>query len=255
MAVEVALMWRIQAVDDGGVSLEDQSKAYLNDLERRVKDAIRTAGDLTRMSLENATREGLGERAGGLARSWKSTTYPKGTASLNAASVIWTDDPLPIHAFETGATITHRQGRYLLIPTQINLPGGRRRSRRRKGDPHPFREVKVRPDEMAKAKAFFIKMRSRDGFLWCLKIEKRQRTTASRGLVRRDLFAGGVRVNTGHRRSADIARQAAQLEQQGYVAMYLLLRQVKMPKVLDIEEHAEKGLRWMDQLITVALMT
>lgn len=60
------------------------------------------------------TGAGLGAR---LSRTIRSETYPKGQASLNAAALIWSKAPIIVGAHDEGALIRSRNGFWLAIPT------------------------------------------------------------------------------------------------------------------------------------------
>ena len=83
--------------------------------EKAVTTAMREAG----ASLKSAWRgqitgAGLGTR---LANSIRLATYPKGSASLNAAALVWSNAPEIVGAHDTGPLIRSRQGFWLAIPT------------------------------------------------------------------------------------------------------------------------------------------
>ena len=62
------------------------------------------------------TSAGLGQR---LANSWRDRHYPN--QKLDAASLVYTKAPQIIRAFDAGAVIRSRRGRFLAIPTE-NAP-------------------------------------------------------------------------------------------------------------------------------------
>ena len=62
------------------------------------------------------TSAGLGQR---LANSWRDKHYPN--QQLDAASLVYTKAPQIIRAFDDGAVIRSRRGRFLAIPTE-NAP-------------------------------------------------------------------------------------------------------------------------------------
>ena len=83
--------------------------------EKAVSAAMREAGT----SLKSAWRSqitgaGLGIRLG---NSIRLATYPKGSESLNAAALVWSNAPVIVGAHDTGPLIRSRNGFWLAIPT------------------------------------------------------------------------------------------------------------------------------------------
>jgi hypothetical protein len=67
-------------------------------IERAVTSGMRQASEGLKASLrEDVVSAGLGER---LARTWRGTTYPQATDSLEAAAFVWSRAPKLIDAFE-----------------------------------------------------------------------------------------------------------------------------------------------------------
>ena len=94
--------------------------------EKAVTKAVGEAGT----SLKTAWRgqiigAGLGAR---LSRTIRSELYPKGQPSLNAAALIWSKAPVILGAHDQGALIRSRNGFWLAIPTPAagkSVRGGR----------------------------------------------------------------------------------------------------------------------------------
>jgi hypothetical protein len=80
---------------------------------------------------------GLGQR---LANSWRDKHYPN--QKLDAASLLYTNAPQIIRAFDEGAVIRSRRGRFLAIPTE-NAP--RRGINGRRISPSTFPEHRFGP--------------------------------------------------------------------------------------------------------------
>ena len=92
-------------------------QAELRDLERAVASGTREAGqDLKTELRRQVGSAGLGQR---LANSWRDKHYPN--QRLDAASLVYTKAPQIIRAFDEGAVIRSRRGRFLAIPTE-NAP-------------------------------------------------------------------------------------------------------------------------------------
>ena len=68
------------------------------------------------------TSTGLGPR---LARTIRSATYPKGQTSLNAAALVWSRAPVIVDAHDTGPMIRSKDGFWLAIPTEAAGKGTR----------------------------------------------------------------------------------------------------------------------------------
>ena len=100
-----------------GRSLQTDMQAELRDIERAVAAGTREAGHGLRTELRRQVASaGLGQR---LANSWRDKHYPN--QKLDAASLVYTKAPQIIRAFDEGAVIRSRRGRFLAIPTE-NAP-------------------------------------------------------------------------------------------------------------------------------------
>jgi hypothetical protein len=92
--------------------------------ERALTAAMREAG----VGLKLAWRgqivgAGLGPR---LANSIRSEVFPKASASLNAAAVVWSKAPVIVGAHDAGPLIRSKNGFWLAIPAAGKAVGGRR---------------------------------------------------------------------------------------------------------------------------------
>jgi hypothetical protein len=102
-------------------------QAELRGIERAVASGTRGAGRSLRTELRRqVTSAGLGQR---LANSWRDKHYPN--QGLDAASLVYTKAPQIVRAFDEGAVIRSRPGRFLAIPTE-NAPSAQRRSPHRR---------------------------------------------------------------------------------------------------------------------------
>jgi Family of unknown function (DUF6441) len=98
-------------------SLQADMQAELRDIERAVTSGTRDAGRGLKTELRRQVGSaGLGQR---LANSWRDKHYPN--RKLDAASLVYTKAPQIIRAFDEGAVIRSRRGRFLAIPT-ANAP-------------------------------------------------------------------------------------------------------------------------------------
>ena len=98
-------------------SLQADMQAELRDIERAVASGTRDAGRGLKTELRRQVASaGLGQR---LANSWRDRHYPN--QMLDAVSLVYTKAPQIIRAFDEGAVIRSRRGRFLAIPTE-NAP-------------------------------------------------------------------------------------------------------------------------------------
>ena len=196
-------------------SLQADMQAELRSLENAVASGTRDAGHGLRTELRRQVASaGLGQR---LANSWRDRHYPNQT--LDAASLIYTKAPQIIRAFDEGAVIRSRRGRFLAIPTE-NAP--RKGTDGRRISPSTFPEHRFGPLR-------FVPRSSGPSLL----VVDGLRASFSRQ-------TGELR---GFRRATDRARRSGQ----GLttVVMFLLVPQVKLSKRLDVARAAE---RWSAQL-------
>jgi Family of unknown function (DUF6441) len=196
-------------------SLQADMQAELRDIERAVARGTRDAGRGLKAELRRQVASaGLGQR---LARTWRDRHYPN--RKLDAASLVYTEAPPIIRAFDEGAVIQSRRGRFLAIPTE-NAP--RKGTDGKRIRPSTFPEGRFGPLR-------FVPRPSGPSFL----VVDGLRPSFSRK-------SGELR---GFRRATDRARRSGQ----GLttVVMFLLVPQVKLSKRLDVAQAAE---RWSTQL-------
>ncbi|WP_333669577.1 DUF6441 family protein [Elioraea tepidiphila] len=198
--------------------------------ERAVTRSVRAETERLKRELREQVVSAFGARGRGIANAWRSRVFPETGESLNAAGLVWSKVPTIIHAFEHGALIRARGGRFLAIPTGFNAVGGRRG--RASGG------LRFTPQQMvASRQAFLLPFRSRRGFVWCLPVRRGERI----GRRRAPLIAGGLAtVATARRRGA--AAWQAELLRQGFVPMFLLVPQVQLPRRLDVRGAADRAL-------------
>jgi hypothetical protein len=190
-------------------------EAELRDIERAVSSGTREAGRGLKTELRRQVGSaGLGQR---LANSWRDKHYPN--QKLDAASLVYTRAPQIIRAFDEGAVIGSRRGRFLAIPTE-NAP--RKGTDGKRISPHTFPEHRY-------GSLRFVPRQSGPSLL----VVDDLRASVSRK-------TGQLR---GFRRATERGRQSGQ----GLttVVMFVLVPQVKLPKRLDVTRVAE---RWSAQL-------
>jgi hypothetical protein len=196
-------------------SLQSDMQAELRDIERAVTTGTRDAGRGLRTELRRqVTSAGLGQR---LANSWHDRHYPN--QRLDAASLVYTKAPQIIRAFDEGAVIRSRRGRWLAIPTE-NAP--KKGTDGKRISPRTFPEHRFGPLR-------FVPRSSGPSLLM------------ADGL--RASFSRQTGELRGFRRATERARRSGQ--GQTTVVMFLLVPQVKLGKRLDVARAAE---HWSAQL-------
>jgi hypothetical protein len=204
--------------------------------ERAAMSAVRTETEQVKQELRRQVTSSLGGNARGIANAWRSKVFPRTGQSLRPAGLVWTKVANVIDAFERGALIRAKGGKFLAIPTGFNAARGRR-GRGAKG-------MRVTPAQMvASGQAFLRPFKSDRGFVWCLPLyEARGIGRGRRGRGRTQLIAGGIaEIGTGNREGREA--WARGMLERGIVPMFLLLPQVKLQKRLDVRGAAERGLR------------
>jgi hypothetical protein len=196
-------------------SLQSDLQAELREIEQAVVSGTRDAGRGLKAELRRQVASaGLGQRLG---NSWRDKHYPN--QKLDAASLVYTKAPQIIRAFDEGAVIRSKRGRFLAIPTE-NAP--RKGTDGRRIKPSIFPENRFGPLR-------FVPRPSGPSLL----VVDGLRASLSRK-------TGQLR---GFRRATDRARRSS--EGLTTVVMFLLVPQVKLSKRLDFAAAAE---RWSEQL-------
>ena len=200
--------------------------ALSGDLRKLLAEEVRAAGTAVARGVRQAgeglkgelRRQVAGAGLGGrLANAWRDRHYPN--QKVDAASLVWTKAPQIIRAFDQGAVIRSRRGRFLAIPTE-NAP--RKGTDGKRISPSTFPNHRFGPLR-------FVPRQSGPSFL----VADGLRASFSKQ-------TGGLR---GFRRATERARRSGQ----GLttVVMFLLVPQVKLSKRLNVARAAE---RWSGQL-------
>jgi hypothetical protein len=196
-------------------SLQADIQADLREIERAVAAGTREAGRGLKTGLRRQVASaGLGQR---LANSWRDKHYAN--QKLDAASLVYTKAPQIIRAFDEGAVIRSKRGRFLAIPTE-NAP--RKGTDGRRIKPSTFQEHRFGPLR-------FVPRPSGPSLL----VVEGLRASYSRK-------TGELR---GFRRATDRVRKRG--DGLTTVVMFLLVPQVKLPRRLDVARTAE---HWSAQL-------
>lgn len=191
---------RINVTVEG--NLKDlMAKEYLAG-ERAVTGAMRSAAVKLKANWRGQVASSLSARLGGAVRS---EAYPRSGESLNAAALVYTKSPKIIDAFERGALIRAESGIWLAIP----LPSAGKSARRGRITPGEWEQRTGR-------RLKFIYRRGRTGLLVDDGTVRRDRILDRKGFSKR---ATGFRSRT--------------------VPIFALVRQVKLPKRLNLFAAAE----------------
>jgi len=200
-------------------SLQTDMRAELRDIEGAVASGTRDAGRGLNTELRRqVTGAGLGQRLG---NSWRDRHYPN--RKLDAASLVYTKAPQIVRAFDDGAVVRSKRGRFLAIPTE-NAP--------RKGTDGK----RIRPSTFPEHRFGMLRFVPRPSGPSLLVVD------ALRASYSRQ--TGQLR---GFRRATDRARRSGQGLTTG--VMFLLVPQVKLSKRLDVARAAERGSAQLPALI------
>lgn len=195
---------------------------------------------LLRRVIEEATSElkadlradvvasGLGQK---LANTWRSTVYPFGAAdSMDPAGWVYSKAPKLIYAFEAGVSIRSKEGRFLAIPTAAAGQRGKADPNARPGDPRGNRRQKVTPggwERLTGLRLYYVYVNSKISYL----------------------ITHSARLNSKGLAKANRARaRGGGLKQPNQsVVIFILLRQVRMPKRLDVKTIAASAARDLNE--------
>ncbi|RDC67480.1 hypothetical protein DLJ49_20900 [Rhodovulum sp. 12E13] len=171
--------------------------------ERAVTTAMREAGGQLKTDWRRQiTGAGLGQR---LAKSIRAETWPKGTTSIGAASLVWSKAPAIVGAHDTGPLIRSKTGFWLAIPTPAAGRG--------------LRGGKITPGEWERRRGLRLRF-----------VYRRRGPSL--------LVADRARINT---RGQAVASRAKTGRNQVTAPIFLLVPQVKLPKRLDLDRDTERA--------------
>lgn len=196
-----------------GASIDGDLTAIATEILQEAETAVTRGVFDSGRGLRNDWRgqvraSGLGSR---LANSVRQADFPRTGTSLRAASLVWTKAPDILHAFDAGALIRGKDGLWLAIPLPAaGLTGiGRQRI------------TPSRWEQRTGMRLRFVYRRNGPSLLVA-----DDARLSSRGLA----------AAKGGRRRRDGVLTGAQT-----VPVFLLLRQVKMPKKLDLDGLAREA--------------
>lgn len=178
--------------------------------EKAVSAAMREAGTGLKTAWRGQiTGAGLGRR---LANTIRSQTFPKSGDSLNAAALVWSQAPVIVSAHDTGPLIRSKSGLWLAIPTAAagkSTRGGR-----------------INPSEWERRRGLRLQFVYR-----------------KRG---RSLLVAEGRLNS---RGLGVASHSKTGRGLATLPIFLLVRQVKLTKRLDLARDAERAVDRVPGLI------
>jgi hypothetical protein len=178
--------------------------------EKAVSAAMREAGTGLKAAWRTQiTGAGLGRR---LANSIQSQNFPRSGESLNAAALVWSKAPVIIGAHDSGPLIRSRNGFWLAIPTAAAGKGAR--------------GGRITPGEWERRRGLRLR------FVY-------RRTGPS-------LLVAEGRLNS---RGQGVASRSQTGRGRTTVPIFLLVRQVKLPKRLDLARDAERAVDGVPGLI------
>ncbi|MFE1601628.1 DUF6441 family protein [Methylobacterium sp. ID0610] len=191
-------------------------------IARSVTAGMRQVTDGLKEDLrDDVRRAGLGQR---LANTWRGRTFPTSGESVDAAAYVSSNAPKLINAFDQGVTITAQGRKYLAIPTPdagVRVVSGRRA----KGSGGNGLTPAAWERETG-AKLRFI-------------------PTATGGVLVADAFYRRQAARSQRRKSFRAIREAGPAKGRSFVVIFVLVRQVKLRKRLDIDAVAKE---WADRV-------
>jgi len=189
---------------------------------RSVTTGMREVTTGLKLDLREDVREaGLGPR---LANTWRGDTYPKTGASIEAAAYVYSNAPKLIDAFDRGVTIRAKGGKYLAIPTPD--AGVRQVSKRRAKGSTDNTLSPASWERETGAKLRFV-------------------PTKTGGVLVADAFYRRQAARFQGRKSFRPIRESGPDRGRSFVVIFVLVRQAKLRKRLDIDTTAK---RWADRV-------
>ncbi|MCU0909800.1 MAG: DUF6441 family protein [Rhodobacteraceae bacterium] len=182
--------------------------------EIAVTRAMTSAGRAVQRAWRDQVRgAGLGAR---LANSVRQRVYPAGEPSMKAAALIWTKAPKIIGAFDRGALIRSSNGFWLAIPTAAAGRGGRGR---------------ITPGQ------------------WENRTGRRLRFVYRKGRSALLVDDGNRRIEGGSLRRGQFGPRAPRAFRNRTVPIFVLVRQVRLPKKLSLDAATARGAAGISGLI------
>lgn len=196
-----------------------------HDTEEGVQGGIARATRELQTDWRRDVRQALGLK---LARSIRKKVYPEQGASISAAGLVWSRAPKVIGAHEKGALIRARSGLWLAIPTEA--AGRQGRIFRDMGSGQFAALTPARWENATGAKLRFVPRDGRSALLVMDQARLNKRGHAAPNRRRR--------------------RQDGILTSEVTVPIFVMIRQVRLPKRLDLEALARANINKVPGYIT-----
>lgn len=209
-----------------GTTIKRQMEEELRAGQDAARAAIQQVGQEAQAALRDQARRAFPRAGERMARTWRMQVFPRpGVRTLRPTALISSRSPVIADAFDRGALIRAKSGKFLAIPTGYNRMGGRNGNKPR---------VTTKQMTQYRKQAFVIPIKGTQNKLWCLRTSEAQ--SRSRARITRQVIAGNTtRVGTGRGTIAGLrpAQGRALLLKQGFVPMFVLLKQVQLNKRFD----------------------
>lgn len=220
-----------------GTTIKRQMGEELRAGQDAARAAIQQVATEAQNTLRAQARAGFPQAAERMARTWRLQMFPRsGVRTLRPTALVSSRSPVIADAFDRGALVRAKGGKFLAIPTQENRGGGLRSRKPR---------VTVQQMRAARNQTFVLPIKGTPNKIWCLRVtEANSRTRAGR--IQRQAIAGN-RIRVGQRRttvrgeSLSAGKFTTRLLEKGFVPMFILLRQVRLKKVFDIAAVAKRA--------------
>lgn len=226
-----------------GTDLKRQMDAEIKAGQQAARATVQLVGEETQGTLRDQARRGFPQAGERMARLWRLQVFPRpGVQSMRPTALISSRAPTLADGFDRGAVIRAKGGKFLAVPTGYNLAGGRRGGKPR-----------LPPAQMVAAKklTFVLPIKGSQNKLWCMRVTEAQSKGRGRRVVSQVIAGNSMRIGTGRGTVAGLrpARGRALLLKQGFVPMFLLLRQVQLRKAFDIAGTARRAHDRMMQVL------
>lgn len=226
-----------------GMDLKRQMEAEIKAGQQAARATVQLVGEETLGTMRDQARAGFPIAAERMARTWRLQVFPRpGKPTMRPTALISSRAPTIADGFDRGAVIRAKGGKFLAVPTGYNRALGRRGNKPR-----------VTPAQMVAAKknTFVLPIKGSQNKLWCMRVTEAQ-SRGRGGRITRQVIAGNsLRVGTGRGTIAGLrpAQGRAKLLEQGFVPMFLLLKQVQLKKAFDIAGTARRAHDRMMQVL------
>jgi len=204
--------------------LDETLRGHEEDLAATVTATMREGGGALLGDVREETRVFLGHR---LEKAWRLIVFPASGTSIDASAWVYTKASKIIDAFDRGATIRSRQGKFLAIPTEAAGKWGLREGRVGGGATVNTRGARARvtPAGFERRSGLKLRLLSRPGKLPLLVVDAAQRDRSGRAQKYR-----------GRGRGAKLYGPTGRT-----IVVFILVPAVRLPKLLGLDAHAAKA--------------